>query len=67
MILNKPTKKTKKKISKYTVLCIIMGIVFGSIILKLLYIQVFSYQEYKDKADVTSTRFVADKAPRGKI
>ena len=67
MILNKPTNKKKKKISRYTVLCIIMGIIFGIIILKLLYIQVFSYEEYKEKADVTSTRFVADKAPRGKI
>ncbi|MCE5222164.1 MAG: penicillin-binding protein [Clostridium sp.] len=67
MILNKPTNKKKKETSRYTVLCIIMGFIFGTIILKLLYIQVFSYQEYKDKADVTSTRFVSDKAPRGKI
>jgi len=67
MILNKPTNKKKKKTSRYTVLCIIMGIIFGIITLKLLYIQVFSYQEYKDRADVTSTRFVSDKAPRGKI
>ena len=67
MIVNKPTKKKKKKISRYTVLCIIMGIIFGIITLRLLYLQVFSYEEYKEKADVTSTRFVADKAPRGKI
>jgi penicillin-binding protein 2 len=67
MIVNKPTNKKKKKASRYTVLCIIMGIIFGAIILKLLYIQVFNYQEYKEKADVTSTRFIADKAPRGKI
>lgn len=67
MILNKPTNKKKKKTSRYTVLCIIMGAVFGIITLRLLYIQVFSYKEYKEKADVTSTRFVPDKAPRGKI
>ncbi len=67
MILNKPTNKKEKKTSRYTVLCIIMGIIFGVIILRLLYIQVFSYQEYKERADVTSTRFVSDKAPRGKI
>jgi penicillin-binding protein 2 len=67
MIVNKPTNKKKKKISRYTVLCIIMWLIFGAIALKLLYIQVFSYQEYKEKADVTSTRFVSDKAPRGKI
>lgn len=67
MILNKPTNKKKKKTSRYTVLCIIMGLIFGIITLKLLYIQVFSYEEYKERADVTSTRFVSDKAPRGKI
>ncbi|EKQ55096.1 MULTISPECIES: penicillin-binding transpeptidase domain-containing protein [unclassified Clostridium] len=67
MIVNKPTNKRKKKISRYSVLCIIMGIIFSAIILKLLYIQVFNYQEYKEKADVTSTRFLSDKAPRGKI
>mgnify|MGYP001350180042 CR=1 FL=1 len=65
MIVNKPTKK--KKTSRYTVLFIIMGLIFGTIILRLLYIQVFSYEEYKEKADITSTRFVSDKAPRGKI
>ena len=67
MILNKPTNKKKKKTSRYTVLCIIMGLIFGTITLRLLYIQVFSYQEYKERADVTSTRFVSEKAPRGKI
>lgn len=67
MIVSKPLKKKKRKTSRYTVLCIIMGVIFTAIILKLLYIQVFNYQEYKEKADVTSTRFVADKAPRGKI
>jgi len=67
MILNKPTNRKKKKTSRYTVLGIIMGIIFGIIILRLLYIQVFSYEEYKERANVTSTRFVSDKAPRGKI
>ena len=65
MIVNKPVKK--KKISRYTVLCIIMGIIFGAIILRLLYLQVFSYEEYKEKADTTSTRFVSESAPRGEI
>ena len=67
MILNKPIKKKKKKTSRYTVLCIIMGIIFGIIILRLSYIQVFNYEEYKEKADITSTKFIAEKAPRGKI
>lgn len=67
MIVNKPTKKKKRKISRYTVLSIIMCIIFSIISFRLLYLQVFSYEEYKERADVTSTRFVAEKAPRGKI
>lgn len=67
MIVNKPTIKKKKKISRYTVLCIVMGVIFTIITFRLLYLQVFSYEEYKERADVTSTRFVAEKAPRGKI
>lgn len=63
MIVNKPVKK--KKMSRYTVLCIIMGVIFGTITLRLLYLQVFSYEEYKEKANTTSTRFVSESAPRG--
>lgn len=65
MIVNKPVKK--KKISRYTVLCIIMIIIFGAITLRLLYLQVFNYEEYKEKANTTSTRFVSESAPRGEI
>ena len=65
MIVNKPVKK--KKISRYTVLCIIMGIILGSITLRLLFIQIFNHDEYKEKANTTSTRFVSESAPRGEI
>ena len=65
MIVNKPEKK--KKMSRYTVLCIIMGTIFGIIGLRLLYLQVFSYEEYKEKANTTSTRFMSETAPRGEI
>lgn len=65
MIINKPAKK--KKISRYTVLSIIMLIIFGAITLKLVYLQMFNYEDYKEKANVTSTRFEAEKAPRGRI
>ncbi|OOM73715.1 penicillin-binding transpeptidase domain-containing protein [Clostridium sp. BL-8] len=67
MIVNKPTNKKKKRTSRYTVLTIIMASIFSIIIFRLIYLQVFNYEEYKDKADVTSTRFIADTAPRGKI
>ncbi|MDO5518437.1 MAG: penicillin-binding protein, partial [Clostridium sp.] len=65
MIVNKPVKK--KKISRYTVLCIIMGIILGSITLRLLFLQIFNHDEYKEKANTTSTRFVSESAPRGEI
>ena len=65
MIVQKPKKK--KKLSRYTVFNIIMLTIFGIIVIKLLYLQVYKYDDYKERADVSSTRFVAEKAPRGKI
>lgn len=65
MIVNKPVKK--KKISRYTVLCIIMGIILGGITLRLLFLQIINHDEYKEKANTTSTRFVSESAPRGEI
>lgn len=65
MIVNKPTKK--KKISRYAVFGIIMFIIFGAITTKLIYLQVLNYDNYKERANANSTRFVSEKAPRGKI
>lgn len=65
MIINKPTKK--KKISRYAVLSIIMLIIFGAITFKLIYLQILNHEDYKEKANVTSTRFESEKAPRGRI
>ena len=65
MIVNKPQKK--KKSSRYTVLYIIMFIIMGIILAKLLYLQVYKHEDYAEKADVGSTRFISEKAPRGKI
>lgn len=65
MIVQRPNKK--KKISRYTVLNIIMLIIFGAIVIKLLYLQVYKHEDYRERADVSSTRFVAENAPRGKI
>lgn len=60
-------KKKKKKLSRYSVLSIIVLIIFGIITLRLIYLQIISYERYKEKADTTSTRFVSEKAPRGRI
>ena len=65
MIVNKPNKK--KKGSPYTVFYVIMAIIFSVIIGKLLYLQVYKHQDYKEKADTGSTRFISEKAPRGII
>ncbi len=65
MIVNKPNKK--KKGSTYTVFYVIMAVIFSVIIGKLLYLQVYKHQDYKEKADTGSTRFISEKAPRGII
>lgn len=66
MIVKKNSKK-KKEFSRFTVLFIIMACIFTLIITKLMYIQIYKYDDYKDKADTTSTRFISTNAPRGKI
>lgn len=65
MIVNKPKKK--KKNSRYSIFYIIMFIIFGAIFSKLLYLQVYKYDDYKEKADTSSMRFISEKAPRGNI
>lgn len=65
MIVNKPKKN--KESSRYSVLYIIMFIMMGTIVAKLLYLQVYKYDDYKEKADVSSTKFISEEAPRGNI
>ena len=65
MIVNKPKKK--KKISRYVVLYIILIVLFTTFIGRLVYLQVYKHADYKEKADVSSTRLISETAPRGKI
>lgn len=65
MIVNKP--KNKGKGSKYLVFYIIMALIFGTILSKLVYLQVYKHEDYKERADISSTRFISEKAPRGEI
>ena len=65
MIVNKPKKN--KESSRYSVFYIIMFIMMGTIVGKLLYLQVYKYEDYKEKADVSSTKFISEEAPRGNI
>lgn len=66
MIVNKPKNK-KKKLSRYTVLTIIMLIIFSAITMKLVYLQIYKHDDYEDRANQNATRFIAEKAPRGEI
>lgn len=65
MIVNKPKKKNK--ISRYVVLYIILIVLFTTFIGRLVYLQVYKHSDYKEKADVSSTRLISETAPRGKI
>ena len=44
-----------------------MFIIMGTIVAKLLYLQVYKHDDYKEKADVSSTKFISEEAPRGNI
>ncbi|MDS0528017.1 penicillin-binding transpeptidase domain-containing protein [Clostridium sp. SHJSY1] len=65
MIVNRPKKK--KRPSRYNIFLGIMGIIFTVIISKLVYVQLYKHDDYKDQADTTATRFISEKAPRGII
>lgn len=65
MIVNKPKKKNK--ISRYVVLYIILIGLFTTFIARLVYVQVYKHEDYKERADVSSTRLISETAPRGKI
>ena len=65
MIVNKPKKK--KKISRYSIILMLMAGIFTIITFKLVYIQIYKHDDYKEQANSTSTKFVSKKAPRGEI
>ena len=65
MIVTKPKKK--KKLSRYTVIIFLMSVIFTIISIKLIYIQFIKHEDYKEQANNTSTKFVSEKAARGKI
>jgi penicillin-binding protein 2 len=60
-------KKKKKSVNRYTVVIIVMFIIFAAITSRLIYLQIFKYEDYTEKANTSSRRLVTEKAPRGKI
>lgn len=65
MLINKP--KNKKKFSRYNIFLIIIAIIVIIYATKLVYLQIYKHDDYVDKANTTGTKFISDKAPRGKI
>ncbi|MGL5634005.1 MAG: penicillin-binding transpeptidase domain-containing protein [Sarcina sp.] len=59
--------KNKNNFTRFTALKGIVAGLFTIILLRVTYLQVFKYEEFKEKASVRSARFMAEKAPRGKI
>lgn len=59
--------KMKKDTSRYKGLKIILAGICLAISARVVYLQVFRYEDFKEKADTRSMRFMAEKAPRGKI
>ena len=57
----------KKSLTRFSILKGIVAGLFTVIILRVTYLQVFRYEDFKEKADTRSMRFMAEKAPRGKI
>ena len=65
MIVSK--KEKRKKISRYSIMFMIMIGIFSIITLKLVYIQIYKHEDYKVEANSVSTKFVSKKAARGEI
>lgn len=59
--------KDEKYTKRYSVLLLIMVVIFIVIISRMIYLQVFRYEDYKTRANVASREVITEKAPRGKI
>ena len=59
-------RKKRKGFSRYTILILIMVIIFSAITSKLVYLQIMQHDVYEEKANNTIIE-IADPAPRGNI
>lgn len=60
-------KKKKKKYNRYNGLLVVMTIIFIAIVSRLVYLQVYSFDRFKDLSNNRSVRQVPEAAPRGMI
>ncbi|WP_297518068.1 penicillin-binding protein 2 [uncultured Clostridium sp.] len=65
--MKRVNNKKKKPVNRFKVLTLIALIVFGAILARLVYLQIFDYDNLRAKANIRSTRFMPEQAPRGKI
>lgn len=59
--------KKDKKFKRYKLLLLIMIGSFSIILMRLIYLQVYKYEDSKERANTRERRFVSEKPPRGKI
>lgn len=59
--------KKKKNWDRYRIMLAIMVVIFSSLVLKLFYVQVVNYDDYKEMATNRSIKQIAEAAPRGMI
>lgn len=60
-------KKRKNQFNRFVSLCLIMIIIFVSIVSRLVFLQIVKADEYKDKANTKAISELQEYAPRGKI
>ncbi|MGL5067936.1 MAG: penicillin-binding transpeptidase domain-containing protein [Sarcina sp.] len=59
--------RNRKQVDRYSVIIVIAILVFTLILCRLIYLQVFEHQSFESKANIRSTRFMPEPAPRGNI
>ncbi|WP_426348946.1 penicillin-binding transpeptidase domain-containing protein [Alloiococcus sp. CFN-8] len=60
-------KKGKIRVNRFTLLVLILLLIYGAIISKLVMIQIVDHEDYKGRADELSVKSITEQAPRGKI
>ncbi|MGM9974722.1 MAG: penicillin-binding transpeptidase domain-containing protein [Clostridiaceae bacterium] len=59
--------KGKGQINRFTALIILLFIIYAAILSKLISLQIVNHEDYTDRANNSSTKTIAEQAPRGKI
>lgn len=60
-------RRNRNPVDRFAVILIIAVLVFTLILCRLIYIQVFEHNQFESEANIRSTRFVPQAAPRGNI